>query len=543
MTRLRPGKLESPLPHTGGGAGPRAVATLKPPDYGIDLVDRHPAESPASAEARPTGGGISASVPTPGGQPLPATLRTRMEGLLGVDLAPVRVHEGEAAESLGAVAFTRGHDICFARGRYEPHTPRGQRVLGHEIAHVVQQSAGRARATGIRRGVPINDAPHLEREADGVGRRATRDAIGGRRSLRSLASPVGDVAQCLVYQGILDSWVDGDKIYGLSGPRQETVNALENLEHRNTTLDDLNNQFLGTGHFTGKDNPDTYDKNIKLRDREAKRFQKALHKRRKYDPRRVSGRDKSETRVRQACKGGLEHVTRMGNTIHFILDGLNIQWVIQKTGPWDQMGVTQLGEKARDITGAEMRFLYRHRNDPTVMNNVRFWRGGQEVHAPWLEDPGAWDAYTPKSGLNPSKKAGKSKKKRRGCFLTTACTAARGLPDDCHELTTLRAFRDTYMRSLPGGPAMVDEYYEIAPRLVAKIARRDDAPALLSALYERVTAAVRLVEDERHADALALYTDMIRNLQTSLRGSALPGPRHRRVLRSGPVALAAGSDR
>lgn len=25
-----------------------------------------------------------------------------------------------------------------------------------------------------------------------------------------------------------------------------------------------------------------------------------------------------------------------------------------------------------------------------------------------------------------------------GCFLTSACTEARGLPDDCHELTVLR---------------------------------------------------------------------------------------------------------
>ena len=36
-----------------------------------------------------------------------------------------------------------------------------------------------------------------------------------------------------------------------------------------------------------------------------------------------------------------------------------------------------------------------------------------------------------------------------GCFLTSACTEARGLPDDCHELTVLRAFRDGYLRSQP----------------------------------------------------------------------------------------------
>ena len=37
------------------------------------------------------------------------------------------------------------------------------------------------------------------------------------------------------------------------------------------------------------------------------------------------------------------------------------------------------------------------------------------------------------------------------CFLTSACVAARGLPDDCAELTALRAFRDGYVRSQPEG--------------------------------------------------------------------------------------------
>ena len=45
-----------------------------------------------------------------------------------------------------------------------------------------------------------------------------------------------------------------------------------------------------------------------------------------------------------------------------------------------------------------------------------------------------------------------------GCFLTSACTEARGLPDDCHELTVLRAFRDGYLRSQPEGEAEIAEY-------------------------------------------------------------------------------------
>lgn len=33
-----------------------------------------------------------------------------------------------------------------------------------------------------------------------------------------------------------------------------------------------------------------------------------------------------------------------------------------------------------------------------------------------------------------------------------------GLPDDCHELTVLRAFRDGYMSAIPGGADDIKEY-------------------------------------------------------------------------------------
>lgn len=44
-----------------------------------------------------------------------------------------------------------------------------------------------------------------------------------------------------------------------------------------------------------------------------------------------------------------------------------------------------------------------------------------------------------------------------------------GLPDDCHELTALRAFRDGYMSAIPGGADDIKEYYRCAPAIVAAI--------------------------------------------------------------------------
>jgi hypothetical protein len=94
-----------------------------------------------------------------------------MEAAFQTDFSDVRIHEGAHAAELGALAFTRGRDIHFAPGQYQPHTPAGQELLGHELAHVVQQSQGRVAGVQTKNGA-INAAPALEREADELGRRA-----------------------------------------------------------------------------------------------------------------------------------------------------------------------------------------------------------------------------------------------------------------------------------------------------------------------------------------------------------------------------------
>jgi len=77
------------------------------------------------------------------GKPLPPAVQTKMEHAIGHDFSDVRVHEGPQAKSLDAHAYTRGTDLHFAPGRYRPATHEGQKILGHELAHVVQQKAGR----------------------------------------------------------------------------------------------------------------------------------------------------------------------------------------------------------------------------------------------------------------------------------------------------------------------------------------------------------------------------------------------------------------
>jgi hypothetical protein len=69
-----------------------------------------------------------------------------MEGAFGNDFSGVRVHSATGAPAMGAQAYTRGDNVHFAPGAYAPNAaPAGSAVMGHELAHVVQQRAGRLR--------------------------------------------------------------------------------------------------------------------------------------------------------------------------------------------------------------------------------------------------------------------------------------------------------------------------------------------------------------------------------------------------------------
>lgn len=94
-----------------------------------------------------------------------------MESVLKADLSDVRIHIGSDADAIGALAFTHGSNIYFARGQYNPHSAQGQRLIGHELAHVLQQRTGRV-MNPFGSGVAVVQDKMLEAEADRLGRLA-----------------------------------------------------------------------------------------------------------------------------------------------------------------------------------------------------------------------------------------------------------------------------------------------------------------------------------------------------------------------------------
>lgn len=109
---------------------------------------KQPPTSSTPAVRRSAAAGVPAIVHevlrTPG-QPLEPATRASMEPHFGHDFGAVRVHTdaraAESARAVDALAYTVGRNVVFGAGQYAPTSSAGQRLLAHELTHVVQQSS------------------------------------------------------------------------------------------------------------------------------------------------------------------------------------------------------------------------------------------------------------------------------------------------------------------------------------------------------------------------------------------------------------------
>jgi hypothetical protein len=102
------------------------------------------------------------------GRPLDEPVRRRMEGAFGRSFSAVRLHDDAGAadlsSSISAQAFTTGNDVFLGAG-VDPSTGGGERVLAHELAHVVQNRGGapihRLFGFGKKKEAPKVEAPKI----------------------------------------------------------------------------------------------------------------------------------------------------------------------------------------------------------------------------------------------------------------------------------------------------------------------------------------------------------------------------------------------
>src|SRR6201996_2843116 len=148
-----------------GAAGPRHAALTA---TAATLNAAPPVPPPAAAGAPNPGPPVQrlAAMRPPNRTGLPDRLKEGVEAMSGMSLDGVRVHYNSSQPAqLNALAYAQGSDIHVAPGQ-EEHLP-------HEAWHVVQQKQGRVRPTiQMKTGVPVNNDPGFENEADVMGAKA-----------------------------------------------------------------------------------------------------------------------------------------------------------------------------------------------------------------------------------------------------------------------------------------------------------------------------------------------------------------------------------
>lgn len=101
-----------------------------------------------------------------------------------------------------------------------------------------------------------------------------------------------------------------------------------------------------------------------------------------------------------------------------------------------------------------------------------------------------------------------------GCYISTACMEAMGLPDNCHELLVLRKFRDQHLLRTNAGKGLVKVYYDIAPIIVSRIQRDSGAHGTWQAIFTEIQKAIVLIQQGRFNEAIRCYTRVTLSLRT-----------------------------
>lgn len=85
---------------------------------------------------------------------------------------------------------------------------------------------------------------------------------------------------------------------------------------------------------------------------------------------------------------------------------------------------------------------------------------------------------------------------------------AKGLPDDCDKLQTLRAFRDGYLSEREGGCKEIERYYSVAPIIVAEINRLPDAERIWEQVYaDLVVPCEQMIKQSKNEEAYYHYKE------------------------------------
>lgn len=104
--------------------------------------------------------------------------------------------------------------------------------------------------------------------------------------------------------------------------------------------------------------------------------------------------------------------------------------------------------------------------------------------------------------------------KQKLCFVTTAVCRGLHKPQDCKEIALMKQFRDGYFSECAEGEGLIQEYYDIAPTIVKRIAREVNPEAKYLYLWNTyIKKCVDYIEQGQNEQCSRLYQSMMSELK------------------------------
>lgn len=142
------------------------------------------------------------------GQPLSESSRQFFEPRFGQDFSNVKVHTdsiaAKSAESINALAYTTGNNIVFNQGQYSPNSESGQRLMAHELTHVVQQNSNVNTKRIQRASINIDGIPDAKKDT-------VKKAVDASEQMANMAQMTMGGDNITLYNRWYDSSYDKDR--------------------------------------------------------------------------------------------------------------------------------------------------------------------------------------------------------------------------------------------------------------------------------------------------------------------------------------------
>ena len=98
---------------------------------------------PVYEDGGQAGSEVEQGINSSSGRRLPSGIAETMGERMGADFSGVKIHTGNESDRLNheleSKAFTTGKEIFVRKDQYNPGSQAGQKLLAHELTHVVQQ--------------------------------------------------------------------------------------------------------------------------------------------------------------------------------------------------------------------------------------------------------------------------------------------------------------------------------------------------------------------------------------------------------------------